>query len=53
MGGHALDDDKRLKRLIILVLLSPPHKEGFITGHVAGCVFDLLLIHGKAVKWRS
>ena len=51
-GGYALDDDKRLKKLIILVLLSPSYEEGFLTGHVAGCVFDLLLAHGKFIKWR-
>ena len=51
-GGHALDDDKCLKRFITLVPLSPSYKEGFLVGHVAGCVFDLLLAHGKFVKWR-
>ena len=50
-GGHALDDDKRLKRFIILVPLSPSYEEGFLTGHVAGCVFDLLLAHGKVIRW--
>ena len=52
-GGHALDDDKLLKRLIIFVLLSPSYEEGFIIGHVAGCAFDPLLICGKVVKCRS
>ena len=51
-GGHALDDDKCLKRFIILVLLSPTYEEGFLIGHVVGCVFDLLLTHNKVVKWR-
>ena len=49
-GGHALDDDKRLKIFIILVLLSSSYEEGFVAGHVAGCVFDLLLICGKVFK---
>ena len=52
-GGHALDDDKHLKRLIILALLSPSYEEGFIAGHVVGCVFDILLVYGKVIKWRS
>ena len=49
-GGHALDDDKCLKRFIILVLLSPTYEEGFLIGHVVGCVFDLLLICGQVIK---
>ena len=49
-GGHAFDDDKHLKRFIILILLSPFYVEGFLTGHVAGCVFDLPLAHGEVVK---
>ena len=50
-GGHALNDDKRLKRFIILVPLSPSYEEGFLAGHVVGCVFDLLLAQGKVIKW--
>ena len=52
-GGHALDDDKRLKRFVIFVLISPFYEEGFIAGHVVECAFDPLLIRGKVVKWRS
>ena len=52
-GGHALDDDKRLKRFIILVLISSSYKGGFIAGHIVGCAFDPLLDRGKVIKWRS
>ena len=51
-GGYALDDDKRLKKLIILVLLSPSYKEGFLAGQVFGCVIKLLLSCGKVSKQR-
>ena len=51
-GGHAFGDDKRLKKLIILVLIYSSYKEGFLGGHIAGCTFDLLLAHDKVVKWR-
>ena len=51
-GVHALDDDKRLKRFIITVLISPSYEEGFLAGHVAGCMFDLLLALDKVAKWR-
>ena len=51
-GGHALDDDKRIKIFIILVPRSPSYEEGFLAGHVVGCVFDILLVCGKVIKWR-
>ena len=41
-GGHALDDDKHLTKLIILVPLSPSYEEGFLVGRVARCMFDFL-----------
>ena len=50
-GGHALDDDKHLTMLIILVPLSPSYEEGFLVGHVAGCMIDLLLAPSKVSKW--
>ena len=43
-GGHALDDDRRLKRFIIFVLISPSYEEGFIAGHIVGYPFDPLLV---------
>ena len=52
-GGHALGDDKRLKKLIILVLFSSSYEEVSPTGHVVGCAFDPLLTHNEAAKWRS
>ena len=51
-GGHALSDDKQLKKLIILVLLSSSYEEVFLVGRAVGCTFDLLLSHDKVVKWR-
>ena len=52
-GGHALGDDKRLKKLIILVLLSSSYEEGFLVGHAARCMFDLLPTLDQTTKWRS
>ena len=51
-GGHALDDDKCLKRFIIPVPFSPSYEEDFLASHIVGCVFDPLLTHGEVVKWR-
>ena len=52
-GGHALDDDRRLKRFILFVLISPSYEEGFIAGLVVGCAFHPLLIRGNVSKWIS
>ena len=49
-GGHALDDDKRLRRFIILVPLSPSYEEIFLARNVAGCGLDLLFAHGKPLS---
>ena len=52
-GGPTLGDDKRLKKLIILVLFSSSYEEGYLVSHVSGCVFDPLLTHDPTAKWRS
>ena len=52
-GCHAFGDDKRLKKLIILILFSSSYEEGSPASHVAGCAFDPLLTHDQAAKCRS
>ena len=42
-----LGDDKRLKKLIILVLYSSYYEEDSFVGHASRCVFDLLLTHDQ------
>ena len=50
-GGPTLGDNKRLKKLIILVLTSSSYEGDFSMIHVARCAFDLLLAHDQAAKW--
>ena len=43
-------DDKRLKKLIILVLFSSSHEEDSSIGHAARHASELLLTHDQAAK---